>query len=340
MSLTDGVDFAQIAQDAGVDQTVVWQMLINGMRDVAPGDIVRVQAALDRAGLSAKSVQGYRQDIAGSVLVLLPRQLYLNEFQERVDQAFKHAAARNRIEVVRYDQTHNSVPDLVSLFRAFDAIGMVGTSHTRALVDACIAASRPYVMVESDFDGLTEWGRRITVDNAGAVREIMGHLLSLGHRRIGHISGNWGYPSAQERLAAYRRALRDAGIPLADELVIRGDWSEDAGYEGARALLSLAEPPTAIFAANDMIAFGAIRAALEKKRRVPEDLSVAGFDDIAISASFSPPLTTVRQEADAMGRLACDYVQQWLQGTPPPQQVTIFPARLIVRQSTGPVPGL
>jgi DNA-binding LacI/PurR family transcriptional regulator len=215
---------------------------------------------------------------------------------------------------------------------------MIATRQTQVLVDNCTAAGCPYVLVEVDSANLTGLGSRLTVDNTGGATAIMRHLLELGHRRIGHVTGDWGHSSAQERLAVYRRALAEAGIPPADELVVRGRWNEEAGYTGARTLLGLADRPTAIFAASDMIAFGVIRAALENGLRVPDDLSVVGFDDIAIAGAFSPPLTTVRQEEDTLGRMACEHVAAWLQGTPPAQRETVFPVQLIVRQSTGPAP--
>src|SRR5205823_13243198 len=130
------------------------------------------------------------------------------------------------------------------------------------------------------------------------------HLLSLGHRRIGAITGPAEWMASTERLNGYRAALSASGVLPAPELVVGSDFSIESGEAAGAALLDLPEPPTAIFGFNDNVAIGVLRAASARGIRVPEELSVVGFDDSEQSAIVSPALTTVRQPLAEMGRMA------------------------------------
>jgi LacI family transcriptional regulator len=336
MNAAPRLDLDQIASQADVPKTTVWQMLFSSRSELNAGDIARVQAVLHQMD-SSLAVQrtGSR---TGTVLVIVPQRIGLSDYATRVLQVFRRAADQHKLEVCLYAQAEDQVPDLNCLLSAFDVVMMVLTQKTEGLVQSCFEAGRPYVMVECDYDGVQDAGRKITVDNSQAAQSVMQHLLELGHRRIGFITGLWHHPSSLDRLAAYRAALQEAGIDPLDAWVEKGDWIEDSGYRAARALLNLRERPTAIFAANDLMAFGAIRAAKECGLDIPGEVSIAGFDDIVIAAEFSPPLTTVRQHSEAIGQIAFEAVWGWLQGSPPAELETILLADLIARGSTGPAP--
>jgi LacI family transcriptional regulator len=145
-----------------------------------------------------------------------------------------------------------------------------------------------------------------TLDEREAAAELVVHVASLGHRRIGHITGHHSHGARAWRLDGYRDALLRAGLPYDPALVIEGEFSFDSGIEGARALLDLPEPPTAIFAANDDTAAGVIYEAEERGLRIPRDLSVFGFDDMPMARQIWPSLTTVRQPSHEMGRIAAE----------------------------------
>ncbi|WP_116134025.1 LacI family DNA-binding transcriptional regulator [Tropicimonas sp. IMCC34043] len=131
-------------------------------------------------------------------------------------------------------------------------------------------------------------------------------LLDAGHRRIGTITGEIFMEAAQDRLQGYRNALATADIPFAPELVVEGDWSPSAGYRGTRALMALDLPPTAIFCQNDRMAIGCYEALKEMGRRIPEDISVVGYDDTEVARHMSPPLTSLILPSRAMGRWAVE----------------------------------
>ncbi|MGA3220358.1 MAG: substrate-binding domain-containing protein, partial [Acidimicrobiales bacterium] len=143
------------------------------------------------------------------------------------------------------------------------------------------------------------------------------HLIELGHRRIAIVCGQSGLLSSRARLDGFRAALETAELQVHEELVRWGDFRVSGGYEQAKALLALANPPTAVFASNDQQAYGVIEAAREAGLRVPQQLSVVGFDDLPISRWFSPPLTTVRQPLDEMAALAVKVLLEAQDGNSP-----------------------
>ncbi|MGH8856398.1 MAG: LacI family DNA-binding transcriptional regulator, partial [Telluria sp.] len=142
----------------------------------------------------------------------------------------------------------------------------------------------------------------VRADNVGGARDAVSHLIELGHRRIAFIRGAPQTGQSPEREQGYRNALEGAGLPLVPELIQDGDFNELSGIEAGRALLALPEPPTAIFAANDSMAIGCMSAVREKGLRIPEDVSIIGFDDIAMAAATQPGLTTLRQPVEAMAQ--------------------------------------
>jgi DNA-binding LacI/PurR family transcriptional regulator len=174
-------------------------------------------------------------------------------------------------------------------------------------------------------------------DQAGGTTAAVRHLLDAGHRTVHHISGARGSFFAARREEIWRRLLEDEGRPVPATLV--GDWTARSGYQAVRRMLETtppAERPTAIFAANDQMALGAYRALGEAGLRIPRDVSIVGFDDIEEAADFSPPLTTIAQDWDLLGREALRVARESLAGAPP--QEVLLPTRLVVRDSVAPPP--
>jgi LacI family transcriptional regulator len=163
------------------------------------------------------------------------------------------------------------------------------------------------------------------------------HLLSLGHRRIGFIAGPKRLLCSRARLDGYRAGLEAADVPMTDDLIRQGDFYHESGFEGARALLDLVTPPTAIFAASDQMAFGVYEAVRQRGLLVPGDVSVVGFDDLPESQWSSPPLTTVRQPLAEMGMVAARTVLRLAAG----EQIEVprveLATSLVVRDSTTPL---
>jgi LacI family transcriptional regulator len=169
-------------------------------------------------------------------------------------------------------------------------------------------------------------------DNVEGARQATQHLLDLGHRDIAHIAGDLAHPDAELRLRGYRLALEAAGRPFRPELVLPGMYFEDSGRLAVERLLESRQRFSAIFAANDQMAFGAAVALHAHGLRVPDDVSLVGFDDLAGAAHVVPPLTTVHQAGLELGRIAASSLLAMLGGQTPDE--VLPPPRLIVRAST------
>jgi DNA-binding LacI/PurR family transcriptional regulator len=169
------------------------------------------------------------------------------------------------------------------------------------------------------------------VDQFAGAASATDHLLALGHRTVHHIAGPQDWPEARQRIAGWRSSLKAAGAEAPP--LLRGDWSARSGYDLGHALLR--DPSvTAVFVANDQMALGVYRALHESGRRIPEDFSVVGFDDIPEAAYFTPPLTTVRQDFNEVGRRSLHLLLGQVDTGARVQSREMVPAELVVRHST------
>jgi DNA-binding LacI/PurR family transcriptional regulator len=179
-------------------------------------------------------------------------------------------------------------------------------------------------------------GKDVVVQDYGpGTCAMMDHLLALGHRRIGFIHGVARAGLGADRLFAYRRALRAAGLPYEKGLIAQCGPNPDDGACAAQHLLDLLPRPTAILGVNDLMAMGALQAAHERGLAVPGDLSVAGFDDIDMAEHLTPPLTTLRANSEEIGRRVAALLFQRLADPDLPQQRVAIPTELVIRGSTG-----
>ena len=181
----------------------------------------------------------------------------------------------------------------------------------------------------------------IRSDNAEGARLAVRHLHGLGHRRIAHVTGPQGNVLTAARRAGMLEERARLGLPARDEWIIRGDFSLESGHHAARLILAMDDPPTAVFCAADMVAFGLIAGLAAEGVRVPQDISVIGFDDIDMSAYYVPALTTIRQDRHRLGRRAAAALRRGL-GPGAPGDVAgddLIEVELVVRDSTAPPPG-
>ena len=175
-------------------------------------------------------------------------------------------------------------------------------------------------------------------NNASAAHEAVSHLVQLGHRRIAFVRGNAATGQSELREEGYQSALSKAGIALDPQLVYQGDFSEQSGIEAVLRLLALTDPPTAIFAASDAMAQGVMDAIGQRGLRIPEDVSVIGFDDIPSAATTRPPLTTLRHPFEAMAHATVQELMRHIRGEPGTCRRIEFPCQFVLRKSTGPAP--
>lgn len=323
----------EVARLAGVSVATVSRTLASPER-VLPQTREKVNAAVKQAGYhpNLMAVQ-FRSRKTTNLVILVPT--IANPFFARVISGAQQAAQRAGYRLLLCDtqgqegierEFADLVPghqaDGVIQLRAFDPfLGNPPAGATPPIVNACeIIDGAPYPTV--------------SLDNHGAAQAMTEHLIALGHRRIGLIKGPLSSPLTQERLAGYKAALSEAGIGFDPMLVHHGDFTLQAGYDGAAALIQGAHCPTALFCENDEMAIGAIKRIKEAGLRVPEDISVAGFDDISMAAYCDPPLTTVEQPAEAFGRHAVDMLVALIEHKPLAERHVQLPFMLKIRGSS------
>ncbi|HTI23211.1 MAG TPA: LacI family DNA-binding transcriptional regulator [Kutzneria sp.] len=328
----DTPTLAEIAREAGVSTPTVSKVL-NGRADVAPATRARVEELLLR--------HGYRRRAVGP-----PSRLFDLVFHE-LESAWAMEVIRGVENVAREEKLH------VVLSESAGAL-----SPGQSWVDG-VLARRPsgVVLVLSDLDDVqrTQLASRdipfVVLDPAGDPADgvpavgsnnwlggvtATRHLIDLGHVRIGLIGGPSRMLCSRARLDGYRAALETAGLVFDPRLIREGDFHFEAGYSAGRDLLSLASPPTAIFAGNDLQALGLYEAARELGRRVPADLSIVGFDDLPLARWVGPPLTTIRQPLVAMAETAARLALALGRGETPATTRVDLATSLVIRHSTAP----
>lgn len=222
-----------------------------------------------------------------------------------------------------------------------DGVLLTGVDEHHSAVSTLVASGRACVGV--DLALRAPAATYVTSDNRGGAADAVRHLHALGHRRIATITGPADLLPAVERLAGYREQLAELGVPWRADYVQEGDFFLASGRAAMQRLLALDEPPTAVFAAGDEMAIGALHAALDAGLSVPRDVSIVGFDDVQSAAVVRPALTTVRQDTMQLGAAAValltDLITRAAHG--PAETVAaprVLPAALVVRDSTGPAP--
>lgn len=327
-----------VARVAGVSHQTV-SRVINDHAGVRPATRVRVQAAMVelayRPNRAARALVTGRSGLVGVVAVNT-----IEHGPASIVAGLEHAARAAGYFLVIASV---SEPQRDSLSEAVDRLVLHGVDGLVVLAPLASAeavlADLPdavtVVVVEGDAHGRYA---TVNVDQAGGARLAVEHLLGLGHHGVWHVAGPRSWWEASRRLAGWQEALAAAGIQAPPHL--SGDWSARSGYDAGQMLARIPEV-TGIFAANDQMALGVLRALHETGRRVPDDVSVMGFDDIPEAAYLTPPLTTVRQDFDEVGRRALQLLLDQLvsdaDATPAPVSVTV-PASLVVRASTGAAP--
>lgn len=321
---------ADVAQRAGVSHQTVSRVL---------NDATAVRRETREAVLKAIAELGYRRNPAARALVTRRSGLIgviVDELRlygpastvSSVAQAAREAGYGLTLDLL-FDFSGSSVSAALEhqLSQGVEAIVLVAAHG-----DAPDAAALRHIDVPLiALDGYLGRGAPTAgVDQRAGGLMATQHLLELGHREIAHITGPDDWPQAQARLAGYHDALAQAGI--AAGTVIPGDWSPRAGYEGCLRVLDEKPSATALFVANDQMAMGALRALAEAGRKVPDDVSVVGFDDIPEASFSQPPLTTIRQDFAALGREAVRLLVGAIGGEE--MSSALVPPRLVARQST------
>lgn len=329
-SATASVTIRDVAARAGVSVATV-SRVFNQKGPIREDTIRRVMDVassmeyVPHAGARSLSTRSTR-----TIGVLLP-DLHGEFFSEVIRGV--DVAARQRGYHILVSGSHSDAEEMSAMLRALrgrvDGLIVMSPDIGLGPISRALAADTPVALLNCAATGR----RTIRIDNYDGSRAMTDHLLSLGHRRIAFITGPERNADAAERRRGYVEALEAVG---AEAIELIGDFTEDAGYGAAPAILAMTPPPTAVFAANDAMAIGALRGFREAHVRVPEDLALAGFDDIPMARYLTPPLTTVRVEIAEMGRRAVDYLVTTLEsGGDGDRKQDVVATTLVIRDSCG-----
>lgn len=333
------VTIGEVARSAGVSVATVSRVL-NDSSSVKPDTAERVRRTIEELryvpNLSARNL---RRNESRVILALAPN--FTNPYYAHILAGIADEANALGYSMLNCTATEagkeRRILSMLTEHRADGAIILACNEDYASLPE--YAAAYPIVQCCEYIPDLPS--PSISIDNYAAARESVDYLLSLGHRRIGTISSVNNYISTAQRLRGYEDALRAAGIEPRSEYAAyaTADYSFQSGMEGARGLLSLPEPPTALFCISDILALSAIAAAEELGKSVPGDLTVMGFDDVDYTTMFHPYLTTVAQPCYDLGRESMKLCAEMINtGTLTGGEI-FLPHRLIERESAAPLKG-
>jgi LacI family transcriptional regulator len=324
------VTIQDVARAAGVSVSTVSRVL-NGKVDVASDTQTHILDVIEKLGytsnLAARSMRSFRTNLIGLIMpdIAFP---YAIEVMKGVNRAI----AESEYDLLVY--TTGDVRKHGTALHEQKYVSLLNNSITDGVLVVAPAASEFHSagpLVSVDPSVINPSYPAVHATNYQGAMDAMRYLLDLGHRRIGFIGGRAELGSAARRLQAYRDALEQAGLPLDESLVTAGDFTTETGIRCARQLLSLDPRPTAIFASNDQTAIGVFHVATELGLRIPEDLSVVGFDNIPDAAYLN--LTTVDQFIGEMGYVATNMLIALINGETLPEQTRRVPTKLVVRGS-------
>lgn len=328
-----------IAAETGVSIATVSRVL-NDSINVAPRTRELVLQAVARRRAQTSQPQDGQAPATGAVYVRCPYLLtdYFGVIVSSVAETLELHGRQLILNAGESAQRLSILPGLPTK-PGIDAAIIILPRETDEELIALRTTGFPFVVV----DPRTPLPRDIAAVSAAhfaGARSVTAHLVGLGHRRLGVIGGPDGWLATDARLAGHHAALGEAGALTDRELLYTAEATVEDGYRAAAALLDLPDRPTALVGFNDKIAVGALRAAYERGLRVPEDLSVTGFDDLDLSEATHPTLTTVRQPLQEMGRLAVMLLMRILAGHDLEALHIELATHLVVRDSTGPAPSL
>ena len=312
--------------------------VINGSERVSSDTRSRVEQTISELGyVPNRQARGLSRQRTGTVAVIVPD--VANPFFTLIVRGAEDVARRADFRVILCD-THGDLDierEVIEEMIAHRVEGIViapvsdgSKPHLRRLDKFRV----PYVLIDRTVPGAN--ADVVLGDSSGGARQLVSHLISLGHRRIGFIVESEEVSTARDRQQGYEEALTAAEIPVDPTLVAMATVDPDGGFEGMRTLLELDEPPTAVFTVNNLVALGAIEAVRDAGLDVPDDVALVCFDDIEYASRLYPFLTVMEQPAQTFGTLGTQLLLERIGGRGPERkQVVVLPAEFVIRKSCG-----
>ena len=334
------LDIRDVARHAGVSIATV-SRTINAVPTVDKELAARVQRSIQELNYfpntQARSLVSGRSRLLGLLISEIT-----NPFFPELIRGFEDSAVEHNYELLigstNYDPRRLEVCIRRMVERNVEGVAVMTFGIEAPLLDELVSRNIPMVFVDMPVHGLH--AEALLVDYQIGIREAVEHLHKLGHRRIAFITGPMRQRTCQLRKDAYVEAMQECGLPVPESLIITGDHTLLGGVDAAARLLKMKSRPTAVLCSNDMTAIGVLRHLAAEGVRVPEDVSVVGFDDIQLADYVYPPLTSVRMSRDDLARGAFALLRGIIEQPQTPTRRSVhIPTRLVVRESTGRVPG-
>ncbi|HMQ32343.1 MAG TPA: substrate-binding domain-containing protein [Chloroflexaceae bacterium] len=326
-------DIARLAQ---VSRSTVSRVL-TGSSPVHPEKSAAVLAAIEhlnfRPNLTARALASGKSMVIGILTQSMASQFY-GELAQGIEEGLAGSGYQCVFASGHWERAEEQAALDLLLARQVDGLIVLGGDHPDDELRA-LNEQIPLIAVGRLIEGLEDHCMR--VENTAGAYQAVHYLLELGHRRIAHVSGIPAHIDARDRRRGYEQALAGAGLPLDERLIVEGNFTEQSGLLALEALLARGVHFSAIFAANDQMAYGVRLGLYRRGLRVPEDVALVGFDDVLGSAYTTPPLTTVRQLMLAQGRHAARGLLNLLAGAPP--DLPPITTELVIRESTARVRG-
>lgn len=322
-----------LAALTGVSRATVSRVINGG--SVSEATRERVMAVMERTGyrpnLAARTLASGRSGVVGIVMHVDSHELFQDPYFAQLLQGMSDALSGTAAGMMLWLGNRSKQETLDQILGMGLLEGVIVTAYNLqdALVDGLLASSLPTVLVGHRRADRT--ASYVDVDHIRAADDVTSHLVALGRRRIGHITGRRGTVAGEDRITGYERAMARAGLPT-DGLIVDGDFQHSCGATVALELLD--REVDAIFCANDASAAGALESIRARGLRAPEDVALAGFDDLDFAANLDPPLTTVRQGIYAQGAEAARTLSQLLDDPDGGPRRVVLPTELVIRRST------
>jgi LacI family transcriptional regulator len=325
----------EVAERAGVSLTTV-SHVINQTRFVSEGVTSRVKAAMQELDYRPNELaRSLRRGQTNTIGLILPDSS--NPYFAEIGQAIESYAYDSSYSVILGNTSGKIEKEdhYIDVFLTKQVAGIIfvaAGAQTSAVKDLLIH-NFPVVLVDRDLDDIQV--DAVLLDNYHCGYMATEHLIKLGHQCIGLVSGPFNLTPSAERIVGYKDALNDAGLECDDKLMIKGNFNPKSGYEAANELLTLPNRPTAIFAMNDLMAIGVIRAVHEQGLKVPDDLAIVGFDDIELASYTIPPLTTIAQPTKGISQQAVELLTERIDQPDLKPRRIIMNGELVVRGTCG-----
>lgn len=324
----------EVAEIAGVSPTTV-SHVVNNTRFVSEDVRRRVSAAMRELNYRPNALaRSLRRGETHTLGLILPDSA--NPFFAEVGHAVEGTAFALGYSVIlcntENDDNKERLYTEVLEKKQVDGVIFVAAGENHEAISTIGMNGLPLVVVDRDMGSLEL--DTVTTDNLHGGMIATQHLLSLGHSTIGCITGPSNITPSADRVTGYITALRKAGIPIEESLMVRGDFHAPSGCSTAMQILQRRPRPTAIFVCNDMMAIGALRAAAQLGLHVPDDVAIVGFDDIELASYTTPSLTTVAQPKQEIGRLAVKLLFERMGSPSLPPRHNVLATRLVVRESS------